>query len=85
MGLTTSEKTSEFGGNRILAMGDINNDKLTDIVTVDDEQKQFQVWLYDSQDQIFRMLATPTKVGDSETITSIFVGKDQRKDVSSSY
>ncbi len=48
VGLSNTAEATDFAGNKIFAMGDLNNDKLNDMVTVSDDQRTFQPWFYDS-------------------------------------
>lgn len=61
-------------------MGDLNNDKLNDIVTVSDDQHTFQPWFYKAEGQKFSTFGSPVSAGSGFTITSVYIGKDQKKD-----
>jgi hypothetical protein len=76
VGLSNSADTQNFQGNKIFALGDLNNDKLNDIVTVSEDQKSFQPWTFDNQK--FKEAGAPIKVSEGFTITSVYIGKDAK-------
>ena len=57
-------------------MGDLNNDKLNDIVTVSDDQKTFQPHFYNAENYKFYSSPQSTAVPTGYHITSIFIGKE---------
>lgn len=71
-----SDPSQNFNGNKIFALGDLNNDKLNDIVTVSDDQKSFQPYYFNAESYKFTASPLPTAVTSGYIITSIFIGKD---------
>ena len=47
VGLGNSQDTADFQGLKLFAMGDLNNDKMNDIVTVNANQTAFRAWFYE--------------------------------------
>ena len=45
--------TTTFLGLKIFAVGDLNNDKMNDLVTVSDDFLTFQAHYYDMESQMF--------------------------------
>lgn len=81
MGLSNSKDgTTDFKGLKIFAMGDMNNDKLNDIVTVSEDQKSFQPWFYNAESQKFSPAGTSVSVTAGHVITSVYIGKDLKKE-----
>lgn len=49
---------STYPGNRLTTLIDLNNDKRTDLVTVDDQGSAIRVYLYDKGDAEFKYKCT---------------------------
>ena len=51
--LSNPNTTGNFYGLKIFAVGDLNNDKMNDLVTVSDDFLTFQAHYYDIETQMF--------------------------------
>jgi hypothetical protein len=49
VGLKSSETDTGFKGAKIFAIGDLNNDKMNDIVTVSEDQTSFTCHYFDGE------------------------------------
>lgn len=65
-------------GNHLMAFTDINNDKYTDIITVNEEKSLFTVHLFDTLHNMF-VLQKSFRPSDCSKITNIAVGRSVDK------
>ncbi|CDW88409.1 UNKNOWN [Stylonychia lemnae] len=77
VGLKSTASDANFKGNKAFAFGDLNNDKLNDLVTVSEDQKSFQPYFYNSESFKFTSSPLSTAVPDGFHIVSIFINKEQ--------
>lgn len=61
-------------GMKIMAVGDINNDKNADVITVGEDQDSFQLHLYNQTSRRYDAQMPPKPV--SSKISSIVIGRD---------
>ena len=75
---TNPNTTGNFHGLKIFAVGDLNNDKMNDLVTVSDDFLTVQAHYYDIETQMFTSSQSIPVSNSQFTIESIFIGKDSQ-------
>jgi len=67
---------STYGSGDLMAFGDLNSDKYTDIITVSDDKKSFSIHIFNYNKNMFGAAENYTPTG-CKKITNVVIGRSQ--------